>query len=1310
MQPTARSPLSHYGYLVPFALIFLFGVTMLGGWWTGTLGLVQPRPYDTPLPANAALSLLLLGASPLIAAFQWRRTGLALALLAAVIACLTLAQPIFNLELGIDDLLVNHRGFIDTVHLGRMPAALSLVILLAGALQAWICYQRTQPIRSVILALVGSLTAAYGLAALLADRTGLNSLDVWAMYARVGPHTAVALLIFGGALMSLAAHDSGYVGGSGPRWLWLPVVVGGATIAVIFWFALRERELTYINGTTQLTINNIAALASGETEGLINGMNRMGGHWSRTGGTPKDDWEKDAALMMHDSPAYRSILWVDASLRTRWFWPIQGNEDAPLLDHSGHPLRREAVDAARKTRGYSVAAPLESPLQSPTFAVYVPLLRENAFDGFIVGEFFYDKLFDVIDRRLNIASRYHLSVTVTKPTQADLPNTELRVYESTGGGSQDYNARLVQTAMFNLFGQRLTFKVTPRPEFISPTRQYLPELALLSGFGVSLLLGLVVNLAQAARARQLRAELISRQLLAENEERRRVEAQLMLTDERLNLALDSTQVGVYEWNIPTGDAIYSPSVWTSIGYDPVKMSPTAEAWIEIMHPDDVAGFRASVQAHFRGETAFIETEHRMRHHNGEWAWFSARAKCVSFGRDGKPIRVIGTCQNITARKLSEVALRESQAATRKLSLVASRTDNAVIITSPAGHVEWVNESFTRLTELTLGEVSGRPLVDLLASPDTDLHAASRVARGITRHESITTDIMHYARSGRRFYVHLELQPVKNDEGVVENFIVIETDITTRVEVEQQLRRAKSEADDASRAKSEFLATMSHEIRTPMNGVIGMTSLLQETTLNVEQRDYVNTIRTSGDALLAIINEILDFSKIESGHLEIESHPFELAQCLEESLDIFALQAAAKNIELAYDVDPAVPRWIIGDITRLRQVLVNLLNNSVKFTARGFITLEVRLGVIGPRQPSEKLLIDFIITDTGIGIPADRQHLLFKPFSQVDSSTTRKYGGTGLGLAICDRLCQLMGGTIDVSSQTDIGSRFRFSILTLPVEPEPAPLPVILKGAVALAADDLPVNRSMLEHSLKQWGLVPRVVADEANVLATLAAGKVAFAIIDCDLAGTSGLELIAKIRLNYPHLPLVLFTNAAEGPRRSESADPLIARLPKPIKPSFLHDTLRHLLAGGGANSPTSAAAPELASAKLAKAIPLNVLLVEDNPVNQKVAQRFLDRLGYRADAAANGLEGVRALEQRDYDLVFMDVQMPEMDGLAATREIRKRLPKARQPRIIALTANAMQGDRERCLEAGMDDYITKPVKLEDIEHIIRVHFGNKTG
>jgi PAS domain S-box-containing protein len=662
----------------------------------------------------------------------------------------------------------------------------------------------------------------------------------------------------------------------------------------------------------------------------------------------------------------------------------------------------------------------------------------------------------------------------------------------------------------------------------------------------------------------------------------------------------------------------------------------------------------------------------------------------------------GTCQNITARKRAEEALRESQAATRKLSLVASRTDNAVVITRADGRVEWVNESFTRLAEHTLEEIGGRPFIELLSSPEGDPGAVDRVAAAFARPEGITTDVIHHARSGRRYDVHLQVQPVTNEEGSLENFIVMETDITSRVEVEQQLRRAKAEADSASRAKSEFLASMSHEIRTPMNGVIGMTSLLNETDLTAEQRDYVQTIRTSGDALLSIINEILDFSKIESGRMELEKHPFELVQCVEEALDIFALQAAGKGIEIAYVLEPGVPEWISGDITRLRQILVNLVNNAVKFTPKGAITVEVRVAP-DTSPEAQPVTLEFIVSDSGIGIPTDRINALFKPFSQVDSSTTRKYGGTGLGLAICARLAQLMGGSIDVTSVAGQGSRFRFSIQADPVvlgEPTSRP---DFRRALVLAVDDQPVSRRALEVALQSWNCRPRVVDSAEAALADNAAP--ALAIIDYDLRGQPGEELAAKLRARFPGLPILILTSPLEGARHGHSADPTIARLPKPIKGSFLGEAIGRLLEGSPAIVAPSVATPLIT--RLGDSVPLDILLVEDNPVNQKVAIHLLARLGYNVDAVGNGLEAVRAVEQRDYDLVFMDVQMPEMDGFAATREIRHRIPLARQPKIIALTANAVQGDRERCLAVGMDDYVPKPVKLDDLQAVILRYFAS---
>ena len=1287
--------------LLPFAVVAVLGAVTLSGWWFGIVAWVQPRVQDVALPANAAFCLLALGLAPLLAAWWPRRAAFTVAAAGTLLAGLGLLDAVLGFPLRVENLLVEPGKLVSGQHVGRVPVALGGILFACGLLLTWVASGRPHPRRPLLLGLAGSVAAAYGFTAVLAGRLGLAQVDVWQRVAHIGPLAAAALQVLGAALVLLAAREAAAAGArAGPRWLWLPVVVAGTTVTLLFWVSLREREITYLNNTTQLTINNIAAVFSGDTEAQINTLRRMADRWTQSGGTPLQSWERDASAVSSDFPAYRVVSWVDANLRTRWLWPQAGNEHAAALDHGRHPLRAQAMQQARESLTFAIAAPLVSPVERPALAVYATVLNGGTFDGFIVGELGLQRLFEIIDNRLNISSRYVLEARLANLFAPSPAERELVVFTSPER-EDPVNERLRQAAVFNLMGQRITIELTPRRDFITPSRQFLPELALFSGLGVSFLLGLVVNLAQSALLRQAAAESTSAQLRAENEERRRVEAQLKVTDERLNLALDATQIGVVEWDLGDSRAIYSAGFWNSLGYGSTFMAATIDSLLQLVHPDDLSTFRTALAAHIGGTADLVEAEFRVRHQGGEWHWFALRAKCVGTDRLGRPRRVAGTCQNVTARKQAEEALRASQAAERKLSLVASRTDNAVAITRADGRIEWINDSFSRLAEHPLAEVGGRPFVELLSSPETDPGAVDRVVAAIAREEALTIDVVHRPASGRRYHVHLDLQPVKNDEGKVENFIIIETDITSRVEVEQQLRRAKAEADSASRAKSEFLASMSHEIRTPMNGVIGMTSLLNETTLTPEQRDFVQTIRTSGDALLAIINEILDFSKIESGRMELERHPFELAQCVEETLDMFALQAAAKDIELAYAVDPDVPAWIVGDITRLRQVLVNLVNNAVKFTPRGFITIEVKLAARAKGDGPE-LLLDFIISDTGIGIPADRQGALFKPFSQVDSSTTRKYGGTGLGLAICDRLAQLMGGSIDVQSELGQGSRFRFSIRT-----EAAPAPgeehrPVFAGTV-LAVDDHPVNRRMLEHALRAWGCRP-LLADSTDRALVHPLDGLALAIVDHGLGTESGDTLVGELRARAPHLPIILLTAASDGVRQGQSTEPSIVRLPKPIKPAILAECLARLLSGAPP-APEKPAPARRDGPALAEEIPLDILLVEDNPVNQKVAMHLLLRLGYRADAVGNGLEAVHATEQRDYDLVFMDVQMPEMDGFAATREIRTRIPAARQPKIVALTANAVQGDRERCLAAGMDDYVAKPVKIEELQNVIVKYF-----
>ena len=1318
MPHPARHPVIHHGALLPFALLVVFGLATLGAWWAGEAAWVQPRLRDVPLPANAAACLALLGLSPLAAAAGWRRTATVFAGLAALLAGLAVADELLGRAPGFDNLLAAHARTVDGPAIGRMPLALGAALAAVAALVGWQSFRPAgHPARGPLLALAGSLLAAYAISALLAGRTGLHIQPAWQEHARLGPPAALGLLALGAGLLVLAARDRPGSGAAG-RWLWMPVIACGSTVTVLFWFALHERELAYVNGTTRLTIDNVAALYAAEGRAKIESLRRMAARWTHADGAPPAVWEQDAVAQFADFAPYRALQWVDTGHRTRWLYPTVGNEDSVGLDHGAEPARLAALQEVRRTGAAAVAGPLESPLRPPFFAVYAPVARAGGEQGFVVGEIYYGALFELVVKRLELAPRVALQVTIggdanTGTGGHEVFASDLAALESAG--------RRQQVAVYTLLGQRVTFRMAPRAEAGgSRIRAALPGLALASGLGVSLLLGLVVHLALAAHLRRQAAEKTSLELGRENEQRRRAEARLQVADERLNLALNATLVGVFEWDVPSGRVFYTPSVWQSLGYDPATRAGTAQAWSELIHPDDQPAFQRANESHFRGESELIELEYRVRQADGEWAWVAARAKCVAFDTTGRPLRVIGTCQNVTARRKADEALRTSQAATRMLSHVASRTENPVVITAADGTIEWANESFSRLTGFAVAEVRGALLLDLLASPDQDPRALERVTAALVNGQPITTDVAALSQDKeRRYHLRLELQPVRNEAGAVENFIALATDMTARVETENELRRAKAEADAASRAKSDFLASMSHEIRTPMNGVIGMTSLLLETELTPEQRDYVSTIRTSGDALLVIINEILDFSKIESGKMELERQPFELAQCLEEALDIFALQAAAKGIELAYYLDPAVPPWIEGDMARLRQVLVNLVNNAVKFTPQGSVTVEVHVSTVetapGFRVVHEeggRLLLDFFVADTGIGIPRDRQHLLFKPFSQVDTSTTRKFGGTGLGLAICDRLCHLMGGSIDVTSKPGEGSTFRFSIQATPVaalveEVLPA-LPARLHGRHVLIMDDHAINRANLGRAVATLGLAPLETHNLYNAAELAVQHKLAAAVID-DIGeyGEKGSMLAQELREQHPKLPIVLYLSPVDNVRRSDSGDPFLVRLTKPVKPALLRQVLAQLFQEPDAAETRPPMPMSDDTVRLAAALPLDILLVEDNPVNQKVALRFLERLGYRADAVGNGLEAVRTLQQRDYDLVFMDVQMPEMDGFTATREIRAKLPADRQPKIVALTANAVQGDRERCLAAGMDDYLSKPVKLEALEQVIRKSFGD---
>jgi two-component system sensor histidine kinase/response regulator len=670
-------------------------------------------------------------------------------------------------------------------------------------------------------------------------------------------------------------------------------------------------------------------------------------------------------------------------------------------------------------------------------------------------------------------------------------------------------------------------------------------------------------------------------------------------------------------------------------------------------------------------------------------------------------RIIGTqgiFWDVTERRRTEDQLHEERALLRALldtvpdSIYFKDLDSRFLRVSAA--------LARRLGVDDPSDVIGRTDADFFA-PEHAQAALEDERRIITTGQSLVGKVEQEAWiDGRESWVSTTKVPMRGARGAVIGTLGVTRDVTEIKRAEYELELARDAALESARFKAEFLANMSHEIRTPLNAIVGMTGLLLETSLDAEQRDFTETVRGSADLLLDIVNDVLDFSKLEAGKMHIEQTNFDLSQVIEESADLLAERAQAKGLELVTSIPPHTPRRLMGDPSRLRQVLVNLIGNAVKFTEKGEVVVSVNIEDADPRR----VKLRFAVRDTGIGIAADAQARLFSAFTQADGSTTRKYGGTGLGLAICRQLVELMGGTIELRSAPDRGSTFSFMI-TLARQPwiaaTPTPPPDSLKGVRVLIVDDNDTNRRILRHQFDAWGMRNDSTSNGREALAMLtraadAGDPYRTVVLDMQMPEMDGAEVARTIKAN-PQLNdtrIVILTSLAYHPDETDFRNlGISAYLTKPVKQSRLMDCLADILHADPAVVQMPAA-PSQPPVEAAPARSLRILLAEDNAVNQKVALRQLAKLGYTADAVADGDEAVRAVQRAPYDVILMDCQMPRLDGYAATRRIRDiegRTPSMRRHHIIALTANSMSGDREKCLQAGMNAYVSKPVRREEL-------------
>ena len=874
-------------------------------------------------------------------------------------------------------------------------------------------------------------------------------------------------------------------------------------------------------------------------------------------------------------------------------------------------------------------------------------------------------------------------------------------------------------AFLNIIGYRAVemqnlslWQITP-PDFFTQEEEHLKKLELSGRFGpyekeyfhktgrrVSVLVNGMIVKGQEGR-RQIWS------FVEDITDRKAAERALALSEQRFRDVSHAAGEFIFEVDLEGQFVFVSDRVADVLEFTPEELR--SRSLFDLLTPEDADAFRARFRKSTRNRLTFSNVEHLGRTRNGSMIWLSLSGVPVT-DESGHVTSFRGAGLDVTSRKESESALRASEE--RFKLLVDSSEDGFWDSNFATGSVYYAprwkailgyeDNELPNTTEIFTRLVHPEDLPKVRAAMNRYLPPGNHPF-------SIEFRMLH--KEGGVRWIRSTGIGIRDEGGRILRTLGFHSDISEHKRAEEEIREAKAAAEAANRTKSDFLATMSHEIRTPMNGIIGMTGLLLDTELTCDQREFAETVRVSGENLLSIINDILDFSKIESGKIDLENEPLDLVGCIEEALDVIAPVATKKRLELAYFVQDDVPLRVVGDVTRLRQLLVNLVGNAAKFTHEGEVFVEVRREC-EPFLDSGQANLHFSVRDTGIGIPEDKVGRLFQPFTQVDASTTRHYGGTGLGLAICRKLATVMGGDIWVESTEGLGSTFHFTVRLGVADSSPAspPCPERLEGRRVLVVDDNATNRRVLRLQLERFGMSAVEAESGSEVIDILERGvRFDVVLIDYHMPEMDGIELGRRIRRLCPpeEMALIFLPSISRSDDQVREARSLFQGvLSKPIHQSQLHAMLEQVFGReSGDSNPVAAVSEPKVDSLLATLHPLRILLAEDHLVNQKVALRVLRQMGYRADVAGNGIEVLEALRRVDYDIVLMDVQMPEMDGLEASGKIREEWSGRPRPIIVAMTANAMEGDRDRCLKAGMDLYLSKPIRMNELkESLIEAH------